>query len=391
MMNQESVFPFDVESEVKRRYSAGANKVEFGLCCPTAYDARSLRILPDEIIEKDYGCGNPSLYAHAGDTVLDLGAGVGKICYILAQRVGKDGRVIGVDFNGDMLGIARKHMDTVAERLGYYNVQFVRGKIQDLALDLDAANRWLRDHPIRGIDDLAAFEAECARLRAQTPAIADTSVDLVVSNCVLNLVRAEDKSRVFSEIFRVLRPNGRAVISDIVCDEDPTDRIRNDAELWSGCIAGAVREDRFLEMFEEAGFYGIEILERRSPPWQTIDGIEFRSITVRAFKGKQGPCLERNQAVIYRGPWRSVTDDDGHTYYRGRRMATCDKTYRLMTDPKGPYGEDMLPVIPRHDVPLAAAQPFDCSRSGYRHPRETKGTDYNATVNGNGSCGPNCC
>lgn len=391
MMNPTHATSFDVESEVKRRYSAGAADTEIGLCCPTAYDADALRFLPEEIIAKDYGCGNPSQYANPGETVLDLGAGVGKACYILAQRVGAEGRVIGVDFNSDMLGIARKHMNTIGDRLGYHNVRFVRGKIQDLALDLDAAESWLRDHPIRNVDNLSQFKAECARLRAQSPAIPDASIDLVVSNCVLNLVRAEDKPLVFSEVFRALRPNGRTVISDIVCDEEPTDRIRNDAGLWSGCIAGAVREDRFLEMFEQAGFHGIEILERRSAPWQTIDGIEFRSITVRAYKGKQGACFERNQAVIYRGPWRSVTDDDGHTYSRGQRIAVCDKTYRLMTDPKGPYSEDMLPVDPRLSVPLGEAQPFDCSRSALRHPRETKGVAYTATIKGDGVCGTNCC
>lgn len=390
-MTPDSVLPFDVEAEVKRRYSAGASDVEMGLCCPTSYDDELLRFLPDEIIEKDYGCGNPSHYANVGETVLDLGAGVGKACYILAQRVGAGGRVIGVDFNSDMLGIARKHMNTIGHHLGYHNVQFIRGKIQDLALDLDAAECWLQSHPVRDVEDMSQFETECARLRTQTPAIPDASIDLVVSNCVLNLVRAEDKPRVFGEIFRVLRPNGRSVISDIVCDEDPTDRIRNDAALWSGCIAGAVREDRFLEMFEEAGFHGIEILERNSHPWQTIDGIEFRSVTVRAHKGKQGPCLERNQAVIYRGPWRSVTDDDGHTYFRGQRMAVCDKTYRLMTNPKGPYGEDMLSINSREEVPLGDAKPFDCSRSGFRHPRETKGVAYTATVKGENTCGPNCC
>ena len=101
------------------------------------------------------------------------------------------------------------------------------------------------------------------------------------------------------------------VVSDIVCDEDVPQRLQADPELWSGCVSGAFREDLFLEALEQAGFYGIEILRRGSEPWQVIEGIEFRSVTIQAFKGKEGPCIERLQAVIYKGPWRSVTDDDG--------------------------------------------------------------------------------
>jgi hypothetical protein len=146
-------------------------------------------------------------------------------------------------------------------------------------------------------------------------------------------------------------------------------------------------------MFEDAGFYGVEIIERKSEPWQTIDGVEFRSMTVRAFKGKQGPCLERNQAVIYRGPWKSVMDDDGHTFRRGRRTAVCDKTYRLMTRSEGPYHRDLAPVPPRVEVPLASAGPFECRGLTLRHPRATKGMDYREDKNSDpaGQCGPKCC
>jgi len=185
------------------------------------------------------------------------------------------------------------------------------------------------------------------------------------------------------------------VISDIVCDEDLSPEVLNDPELWSGCIAGAFREDRFLEMFEQAGFHGVEILSRSEPPWQTIDGIEFRAMTVRAYKGKQGPCLERNQAVVYRGPWKQVRDDDGHVLLRGERMAVCDKTYRLLTDPDGPYAGQVVGIEPREDVPLSEAKPFDCKGTTLRHPRQTKGQDYRATqTNGDAACcGPNgvCC
>jgi arsenite methyltransferase len=381
-------YSFNVEQEVRRRYADGARQAEPGLCCPTRYDHRYLELLPAEILEKDYGCGDPSSWVNKGETVLDLGSGAGKICYILAQHIGARGQIIGVDFNDAMLTLARKYQSEMADTLCYHNTRFVKGRIQDLRLDLDLAQRWLEGNPVSRVEELAAFEAECERLRREHPLIPDETVDVVVSNCVLNLVQSSDKSRLFQEIHRVLRRGGRAVISDIVSDEDPTKQIVADPNLWSGCIAGAFREDRFLQMFEEAGFYGIEILSRQTEPWQVIDGIEFRSLTVRAFKGKEGPCLERNQAVVYLGPWRKVIDDDGHTLVRGQRMAVCDKTFHLMTDPNGPYAGQVLPVPPQEEIPLAEASQFNCRRTAVRSPRETKGLGYRETRTAESS---SCC
>ncbi len=390
----QSAVGYDVEQTVLQRYEAGAKQAEASLCCPSTYEADYLACLPQEIIEKDYGCGDPTRYARAGETVIDLGSGAGKHCYILAQKVGATGQVIGVDFNDEMLALAGKHRSEVARRLGYANVRFVKGKIQDLRLDLAKFETWLAAHPPTNLEQLAAVEAERDRLRREEPLIASNSADVVVSNCVLNLVRSADKPQLFREIYRALKRGGRAVISDIVCDEDPTPTILNDPQLWSGCIAGAFREDRFLEMFEQAGFYGVEILVRQERPWQVLDGIEFRSITVRAFKGKEGPCWERNQAVVYKGPWKAVQDDDGHTLYRGQRMAVCDKTFNLYINPDGPYSQEILPILPQEEIPLAAAKPFDCSRSDVRSPRETKGLEYRATIASDESacgCGPEGC
>jgi len=386
----------DLECEIRDRYASGAHEVEPGLCCPTAsYDPAFLKLLPREIIEKDYGCGDPSRYVNEGETVVDLGSGAGKVCYILAQKVGAAGRVIGLDFNDAMLAVARKYLDEMAHKLGYRNVEFRKARIQDMALDLDAAGRWLKRHPIQTIEQLSAFQTHCQSLRTQSPLIADESVNVIVSNCVLNLVRSEDKAQLFREMHRVLRRGGRCVISDIVCDEDPTPAILADPRLWSGCISGALREDRFLQMFEEAGFYGVEILSRAEQPWQVIDGVEFRSLTVRAYKGKEGPCLERNQAVIYKGPWKQVRDDDGHLFHRGQRMAVCDKTFQIMTDPAGPYSGQVIPVPPRVEVPQEEAKAFDCHGSGVRDPRQTKGLEYHETVTADGkpTCTPGsgCC
>ena len=383
-----------VEGEVLRRYGRAARDVEQGLCCPTQYDSNLLSLLPREIVEKDYGCGDPSRYVAEGETVVDLGSGSGKICYILSQKVGAAGRVIGVDFNDEMLALARKYSDEIAEKLGYQNVSFLKARIQVLAFDLERAEDRLKAQPVGSVEQLSDFNAECERLRRETPLIPNASVDVVVSNCVLNLVRIEDKQRLFAEIFRILKRGGRAVISDIVSDEDPTSAMLNDPELWSGCIAGAFREDRFLEMFEAAGFYGVEVLSRLAEPLQVLDGIEFRSMTVRAFKGKEGPCLERNQAVIYKGPWRQVRDDDNHVFYRGQRIAVCDKTFKIVTNPEGPYSKDIVAVPPLKEIPLENASQFACKGITIRSPRETKGLEYRETVPADGAacdCGPDGC
>ncbi|HEX5447507.1 MAG TPA: methyltransferase domain-containing protein [Pirellulales bacterium] len=381
----------DAETSVYERYAEAAQRVEPALCCPIEYNTDYLAAIPPEILERDYGCGDPTPYVRPGDTVLDLGSGGGKVCYIAAQMVGPHGRVIGVDCNDEMLSLARRHQATVADRLGYDVVEFRRGLIQDLQLDLDLlANELARqpvDTPARWLE-LRAIEN---RLRAERPLIASETIDCVVSNCVLNLVRPADRVQLLAEVFRVLKPGGRAAISDIVADEDVPERLQHDPQLWSGCISGAFREDRFLAAFEAAGFHGIQMAKYGREPWRTVEGIEFRSMTVVAYKGKQGPCLEANQAVIYRGPFKQVEDDDGHVYSRGQRTAVCDKTFRLLA--REPYAGLFEPIEPRATVPLASAQPFDCNRSSLRHPRETKATGNSLPIVQDDCCGTSaeCC
>ncbi|MDA2914848.1 methyltransferase domain-containing protein, partial [Acidobacteriia bacterium AH_259_A11_L15] len=143
-----------------------------------------------------------------------------KVCYIAAQIVGRTGKVIGIDFNQEMLALARKHQPTVAQRLGYDNVVFHRARIQDLALPLDEAEACLKAHPIGSAAALADYEAFAERLRAAAPLIPNNSVDVIISNCVLNLVRESDKEKLFAEMYRVLKRGGRVAISDIMGDED---------------------------------------------------------------------------------------------------------------------------------------------------------------------------
>ena len=366
------------EAATKQRYAAAAKAPEAALCCPVEYNKDLLKIIPQEIIEKDYGCGDPSRYVKPGETVLDLGSGTGKICFIAAQVVGEKGRVIGVDMTDDMLEVARRNAPIVAERLGYANVEFRKGRIQDLALDLEMLDRKLKAHPITDAASFLAADELAGELRDTHPLVAANTIDVVVSNCVLNLVEPKSKSQLFAEIFRVLKTGGRAVISDIVSDEDVPAEMQRNSELWSGCISGALTEENFLNAFSDAGFYGIQILKRDDKPWRSVEGVEFRSVTVQAFKGKQGACFERNQAVIYLGPFKEVLDDDGHRLERGKRYAVCDKTYQLYG--KEPYRQHFAFIEPVKEIPPAEAKPYASGAMRVRHPKETKGHDYHATT-----------
>jgi len=240
------------ESACHDRYSPAATTVEAALCCPVDYDAKWLKAIPQEVIDCDYGCGDPSKHVREGETVLDLGSGAGKICFIASQVVGERGKVIGVDMNDAMLGVANKFAPIVAETIGFANVEFHKGNIVQMQDIVD-----------------------------------DNSIDVVVSNCVLNLVSNIEKPALFNELFRVVAPGGRAVISDIVANIDVPVEMQQDETLWSGCISGAMKDDAFVQAFADAGFDEISVVKHETDPWQTVSGIEFRSMTVVACKADE--------------------------------------------------------------------------------------------------------
>lgn len=357
-----------VEIHVLRRYTQGAQCCDANLCCPVSYDPKHLQLIPNEIVEKDYGCGDPSRYVREGDVVLDLGCGAGKLCYIAAQLVGPRGMVLGVDMNDTMLSLARTYQKEMAEKLGGNRVRFVKGLIQDLRLDVEAAEAWLAEHPVTAFENLLAFEAWKAEQKASRPLIADESVDLVISNCVLNLVDDADKRQLFAEIFRVVKPGGRIAISDIVVDKPLPVELKKDPELWSGCLSGAMEEHAFVQAFAEAGFVAIQLDVWAEQPWKVLGDLSFRSVTVTAVKPSKAPCVPGGFQLIYRGPFASVSDDEGHTFPRGQRVSVCDRSFHLLT--REPYA--------RHFVALNPSSSQD-------PPGNPEGSEHA------GCCGSSCC
>jgi arsenite methyltransferase len=331
-----------IENNVSERYAKGAQQREEALCCPVDYDPGLLKILPPEIIERDYGCGDPSRYVRAGDTVLDLGSGGGKICYMAAQLVGDKGAVIGVDMTDEMLALARQYQPEMAAKIGADLVDFRKGYIQDLALDVAAMNNYLAANPVVDHTSLQALQNWKKQQRSDQPLVASETVDLVISNCVLNLVAEADRTQMIAEIFRVLKPGGRVAIADIVCDELVPQHLKNDDTLWSGCISGAFQEKGFIDAFLAAGFVAVAYDKWDEAPWQVVEGIEFRSVTLMAVKPEKTGLVDAGHAVIYKGPYAEVHDDLGNYYPRGERIAVSKRTFRLIIN--GPYQADFIAI-----------------------------------------------
>tara|TARA_R110002096_G_scaffold367840_1_gene561105 strand:+ start:36294 stop:37436 length:1143 start_codon:yes stop_codon:yes gene_type:complete len=359
-----------ITSSVQDRYSEGANERQPELCCPVDYNAEYLKIIPAEVIERDYGCGDPSQYVRTGDVVLDLGSGGGKICFIASQVVGEQGRVIGVDMTNDMLDLARNNAPIVAERIGYSNIEFKKGNIQDLKTDMEKVDAYLQDHPVTDSSGYGALKSTIQQLGDECPMIEDNSIDIIVSNCVLNLVSDQEKKQLFKEMYRVLKVGGRIAISDIVSDEVSPDHLKADEKLWSGCISGAFQEQEFGELLDDVGFYGVTIDKFDEDPWQVVEGIEYRSMTILAWKGDGSQAYDKNQAVIYKGPWKKVSDEAGNVFPRGKRMAVSDKIFENMK--MEPYEDHMILIEPYTAVEKDV--PFDvgCCGLSERTAKETK-------------------
>jgi arsenite methyltransferase len=219
----------DVKTIVKERYGETA-RTGSG-CCGGTEASRAIGYSADQLAEVPaaadlgLGCGNPTALAgiRAGETVLDLGAGAGLDCFLAARDVGPTGRVIGVDMTPDMLARARAN----AAKAGFQNVEFREGEIEHLPVE-------------------------------------DNSIDLVISNCVINL--SPEKPQVFREIHRVLKPGGRMLVSDIVLNGPLPEAVKNDIAAYAACIAGAAQKGEYLSAIHQAGLREVTVVKETQPP-----------------------------------------------------------------------------------------------------------------------------
>jgi len=284
-----------------------------GACCTAESMPEYLRpILNDihpEILDRFYGCGSPIPFALEGATVLDLGCGTGRDVFMLSKLVGGNGRVIGLDMTDEQLALARRHSDWQMQKFSFSqaNVEFKKGFIEDLA----------------------------------SAGIADNSIDLVVSNCVINL--SPDKDKVFAEIFRVLKPGGELYFSDVFADRRIPVELRNDPVLLGECLSGALYTEDFRRMLAKHGIADFRVV--KSSPVPILDtGIErkigmvkFSSLTVRAFKlDLEDKCEDYGQVAYYLG---TVTEaphefmlDDHHLIKKGMPFLVCGNTAKMLSE-----------------------------------------------------------
>ena len=279
-------------SDVRNFYSKAAVSVQESLCCPTQYDSKDLSHIPKEVLEISYGCGSPVGRANLreGEVMLDLGSGGGIDCFIAARHVGKTGRVYGIDMTEEMLGIARKNATLVAENLGYNNIEFRQGYLESIPID-------------------------------------DSSVDLVTSNCVINL--STDKDEVFGEIHRILKPGGRFMISDIISDKEVPEAMQNNKELWGECVSGALTLNKFLSYAKKNRFQGLRV--QKDYLWKEVEGIKFYSYTIEGCKHvpSEKKSFFSSLLATYAGPFESVTFQ-GTIYPMGIAVEINEDTAQLL-------------------------------------------------------------
>lgn len=292
---------------------ASKNDLKTGACCTAESMPEYLRPLlaeiHPEILDRFYGCGSPIPFALEGATVLDLGCGTGRDAFLLSKLVGPAGRVIGIDMTEGQLEVARRHTAWQMQKFGFgaANVDFKTGYMEDLAV----------------------------------AGIADNSVDLVVSNCVINL--SPDKEKVFSEIFRVLKPGGELFFSDVFADRRIPPELSNDAVLLGECLAGAMYTEDFRRLMLKNGIADYRIVKSSPVPIldreieRKIGMVNFTSLTVRAFKLElEDRCEDYGQVAYYRG---TIADsahafmlDDHHLIKKGMPFLVCGNTAKMLSE-----------------------------------------------------------
>ena len=290
----------------------GSSDLKTSACCPAKAPPARLREalarLPDEVLARFYGCGSPLPEALEGCTVLDLGCGTGRDVFVAAQLVGPEGRVIGVDLTDNQLAVARRHAEPMRQRFG----------LPEGAIRFEMGN----------LENLAAIGIE------------DASVDVVISNCVLNL--AADKGAALAEIFRVLKPGGELYFSDVFASRRLPHDLRNDPVFHGECLGGAWYWEDFRRLLSRLGVPDYRVIERHPLALedermrQLSAGIRFESATVRAFKlsDLEDRCEDYGQIVTYRGSVSSSPVvfelDPGHKFERGRPERVCGNSAAMI-------------------------------------------------------------
>ena len=306
-LHSNCVLSFDVDkprTKVREYYAAAAAQPKADLCCPTKYDAGAVAHIPQDVLDRFYGCGSPMLSANItlGETVVDLGSGAGIDVFIAAKLVGPTGKAIGVDMTEAMLTVANENRPKVAVALGYDVVEFRKGYLEQIPVE-------------------------------------SKTVDLITSNCVVNL--SPDKPRVFEEMWRILKDHGRIVVSDIVGETDVPPHLKVNPELWGECLVGALTEEQFLAQLERAGFYGLTVLKKSY--WKDVEGYPFFSITVQGFKyEKTAGCVYKGHRAVYFGPGKAFIDEEGHLFPRNEPYEVCTDTVAKLS--REPY-RDMFAIL----------------------------------------------
>lgn len=266
--------------------------------------------------------------------------------------------------------------------------------LHDLRLDTAGVEATLNGLALKSIDAYQAMRDRLAQQAAATPAIGDASASVLVMDLLLNRVPADAIDELLAEAFRVLPRHGQLMAIVLSADE-PVAGAHSVRFGADGIKAFLPSEGAVLAALERAGFHGIQLAfsaDENPVVIDRIEGADVRLVLLTATKGKQGPCFELGQAVVYKGPWSQVADDDGHVYPRGARVAVCAKTYDLLMKP--PYAGQFVGLRSVNEPTLASAELFDCGTPALRPPAVTKGlAEFAGAAPPSSACAPGsgCC